>query len=350
MPATPKTSAYSAAATPPQRIEWVDYAKGFCICFVLAWHSTLGVEKVAGHASWMHEVITYSTPFRMPDFFLISGLFLSRVINRDWRTYLDKRVYHFAYFYVLWMTIQFAVKAPVFAAEFGWLGTFQLYLKSFIDPFGSLWFIYLLPVFFITTKLVRNVPPVIVWSLGAALEIAHIDSGNVLIDEFTSRFVYFYTGYLFATQVFSLTAAVQRRPLLSLAGLSVWAVVNGALVFEGWSALPLVSLGLGLVGAIAVVTVSTLPSMVHFMSFLRYCGEKSLQIYLCFFLPMAAMRTVLLKTGVVSNLGTVSVITTVAAIAGAIAIEWALRNTFLFTRPKMFRFEPKREFSLQPAE
>ena len=30
-------------------------------------------------------------PFRMPDFFLISGLFLARVIDRDWRDYLDRR-------------------------------------------------------------------------------------------------------------------------------------------------------------------------------------------------------------------------------------------------------------------
>ncbi len=33
-----------------------------------------------------------SQTFRMPDFFLISGLFLARVIDRDWRDYLDKKV------------------------------------------------------------------------------------------------------------------------------------------------------------------------------------------------------------------------------------------------------------------
>ena len=53
----------------------------------------------------------------MPDFFLISGLFLAQVIDRDWRTYLDRKVVHFAYFYLLWTAIQFAVKAPLFAAS-----------------------------------------------------------------------------------------------------------------------------------------------------------------------------------------------------------------------------------------
>jgi uncharacterized membrane protein YcfT len=30
------------------RVDWVDYAKGFCIIFVVMMHSTLGVEAAAG--------------------------------------------------------------------------------------------------------------------------------------------------------------------------------------------------------------------------------------------------------------------------------------------------------------
>jgi uncharacterized membrane protein YcfT len=29
------------------RVDWVDYAKGFCIAFVVMMHSTLGVEQAA---------------------------------------------------------------------------------------------------------------------------------------------------------------------------------------------------------------------------------------------------------------------------------------------------------------
>ena len=77
----------------------------------------------------MHYVVAFATPFRMPDFFLISGLFLARVIDRDWRTYLDRKVVHFAYFYLLWTAIQFAVKAPHFAGQVGWWGVLGLYLE-----------------------------------------------------------------------------------------------------------------------------------------------------------------------------------------------------------------------------
>ncbi len=58
-----------------QRVDWVDYAKGFCIIMVVMMHSTLGVEKATGSANWMNLLVEFARPFRMPDFFLISGLF-----------------------------------------------------------------------------------------------------------------------------------------------------------------------------------------------------------------------------------------------------------------------------------
>ena len=58
------------------RVPWVDYAKGLCIVFVVMMHSTLGVEDAAGREGWLHPLVAFAKPFRMPDFFLISGLFL----------------------------------------------------------------------------------------------------------------------------------------------------------------------------------------------------------------------------------------------------------------------------------
>jgi uncharacterized membrane protein YcfT len=55
------------------RVHWVDYAKGFCIIFVVTMHSTLGVEAAVGQNGWMHAVVAFALPFRMPDFFISSG-------------------------------------------------------------------------------------------------------------------------------------------------------------------------------------------------------------------------------------------------------------------------------------
>jgi uncharacterized membrane protein YcfT len=336
-----------------ERVDWVDYAKGFCIVMVVMMHSTLGVEAAAGAEGWLHYAVLFARPFRMPDFFLISGLFLARVIDRDWRTYLDRKVVHFAYFYVLWVTIQFALKAPGLAAEHGVAGVVALYLEAFIQPFGTLWFIYLLPICFVVAKLLRTASPVVVWLAAAALEIAPIDTGLVIVDEFAARFVYFYTGYVLASRVFALAANVQARPALALGGLAVWAVVNGMFVAAGLAELPLVSLALGLVGAAAVVSVSALMAKTDVFAPLRYCGRNSIVVYLAFFLPMAATRALLIKTGLVPDIGTVSLIVTAAGVIGALVIFWCVRGTvlrFLFERPQAFWLTPKPALKLQPAE
>ena len=156
----------AAAALLPDRIDWVDYAKGICIIMVVMMHSVLGVEAAAGQTGFMHHVVEFARPFRMPDFFLISGLFLARVIDRDWRTYLDRKVVHFAYFYVLWVTMQFGFKAPVLRQPRR-LDPYRLALSGILHrPFGTLWFIYLLPVFFVVTKADAPLPPLAIWAAG----------------------------------------------------------------------------------------------------------------------------------------------------------------------------------------
>lgn len=337
------------------RVDWVDYAKGFCIIMVVMLHSTFGVQEAMGREGFMQALVAFAKPFRMPDFFLISGLFLARVIDRDWRTFLDRKVIHFAYFYALWITIQFALKAPGFAADHGWAGVLGLYLFSFIEPFGTLWFIYLLPIFFVVAKLARElrIPPLAVWLGGAALEIAHITTGWLVIDEFASRFVYFYTGYLAARQVFAFTREAQDRVKLALVGLLGWGVVNGVLVFTGHAGLPFVSLALGFAGAMAVVTLSALLAKSDLFAPVRYCGRNSIVIYLAFFLPMAATRTALIKSGLIENVGVISLIVTAVAVVGALAMWWAARDTrlgLLFKRPAWAHLSPRPAPALQPAE
>jgi uncharacterized membrane protein YcfT len=336
------------------RIDWVDYAKGICIVMVVMMHSVLGVEAAAGQTGFMHVLVAFAKPFRMPDFFLISGLFLAVVIDRDWRTYLDRKVVHFAYFYVLWVTIQFGFKAPSIAAETGWAHVGLLYLQSFIEPFGTLWFIYLLPIFFVVTKATRQMPPLAIWAVAALLEAAHISTGWTAIDEFAARFVYFYSGYWFAFYVFAWSDRSRAHPAWALAGLALWTLVNGGLVEFGFSEWPLVSLVLGLAGALAIVTMGTLLARMQWLNVLRSCGEHSIVIYLAFFLPMAATRALLLQTGWVHDIGTISLIVTIVGVAGALAI-WRIAlkagANFLFERPTAFWIAPKKaQPTLQAAE
>ncbi len=332
---------------PQERLAWVDAAKGICIILVVMMHTTLGLGDEVGREGWLHHVVAFSKPFRMPDFFLVSGLFLARVIDRDWKTYLDKRVVHFAYFYVLWLVIQSLFK--VGSVSGGTVAGFAEHLAvSLVEPYGTLWFIYMLAVFSVVTKLARPLHPLVLLGAAALLEALPIATGSVLVDEFCERYVFFVMGYLFAERVFGLARLAAERPAMALAGLGLWGVVNGALaltptgnaLFPTYASLPGVSLVLGVAGAVAIVTIAGLLTARGLAAPLAYCGRHSIAIYLAFFLPMAVLRFAFVKAGLVFDVGTVAAGITLAAVVAPLVLERLVRNTrlrFLFERPASFR-------------
>ena len=339
------------------RVGWVDTAKGICIIFVVMMHSTLGVGLALDETGWMHDVVAFARPFRMPDFFLISGLFLGLVIDRPWLRYIDRKVVHFLYFYILWLTIQFAFKAPVMAVEEGLSAPIVQYLYSFIQPFGTLWFIYMLPIFFIFTRLVKGLPVWFVLLWAAVLEMLPIHTGWMLFDEFCARYVYFFAGYALASRIFVLADWVAEHRGASLAGLAVWALINAWFVSmpvpewlafavqplgpaegePGLATLPLISLVLGAAGAMAIVTVSSLVAGSRWTGWLSWLGEHSIVVYLAFFLPMATARVVLTKTGIITDVGTISLLVTIAGVVGPVVLYLLIQRIgwgrFLFERP-----------------
>lgn len=326
------------------RVDWVDTGKGISIILVVAMHATLGVEAVAGATSWMGDVVAFAAPFRMAAFFLLAGLFLSRTIDAPWRETLDRKVLHFVYFYVLWLTIQFGFKAPEMSARQGAAATIEAYFLAYAQPFGTLWFIYLLPIFYVVTKLARRVSPVAVGMVAAALALQPLHTGALVIDAFASKFVFFFIGYAAHARVFSLAESARAMPSAAIIFVGLWAGMNAAMVALGWAAMPGVSLVLGLAGAGAVVAVAVLVGTSGIGALLNTCGRHSIVIYLAFFLPMATVRTGLLKSGLVADVGTIALIVTVLAIAVPLLVHRAIaitgRGRFLFERPDWARLPP----------
>src|SRR4051794_38190881 len=100
-------------ASAAQRLNWVDMAKGLSILLVVMMHSAYGVGSDTGGTGVLHWIIGFATPFRMPEFFAISGLFLSYVIARDWKHFADRRVVHYLYFYAVWAVIHILFKVAL---------------------------------------------------------------------------------------------------------------------------------------------------------------------------------------------------------------------------------------------
>lgn len=347
------------------RLAWVDVAKGICILLVVMMHSTIGTGEAMAGEGFLHTVVDFAKPFRIPDFFLLSGLFLGRVIDRDWRLFADRRVAHFAYFYILWVVIQSLAKYGQIVGDAG-PGAFGAHLlHALVEPYSTLWFIYLLAVFSVVTKLLRRVPPSLLLAGAALLQVVPVATPSYLVEEFCARYVYFVAGYLFAGRIFALAGWVARYPAPALAGLGLWAGIETWLAFTpsslpGFStlaSLPLVSLILGGAGALAIVAAAALLTRAGgpVTAVLKICGSRSIVIYLAFFLPMAATRTLIVKTGLIADIGLASLVVMAVAAAVPLAFERAIRGTaldVLFRRPTRFHItgaRPARGGALQPA-
>lgn len=318
------------------RIDWIDHARGLCVVLVVMLYATEWVHEATGRHGWLDAVAEFARPFRMPDLFLISGLLLSRTIGRPWREYFDKKVLHFAYFYVLWLTIAFLFFGPQMVAKDGWAAVQSTYLNSFVRPFYWLWFLYMLPFFFVATKLGARVPVAVMWTVAAALHVAEFETGVKVLDKFAQYYVFFYSGYVFAPVAFRIASAAAWRPQAALGALAIWALMEAFVVFGGYSGMPLLSLALAFIGIAAVVAAAALMARSSLFDPIRYCGEQSIVIYLAFFAPATVMRIILTKTKIIDDVGTMGVLVTAAGVLGALCAYWLVRKTslkFLFERP-----------------
>ena len=324
------------------RVDWVDYSKGICIIAVVCLYTTQHVQDPNGALSWMLYWVDFARPFRMPDFFLIAGLFLSRTIDAPWRRYLDKKVVHFFYFFALWTTIYFVLHAAPYNAVALSHHRWSDYLTWYVEPFHMLWFIEMLPIYFVVTRLLKSVPWPVVLVAAAILQMLdlHLDAEYAQVNRFCARYVYFYAGYKFAPMFFRFAEWARTNESTSGTALLGWALVNETLVLAGVSQDPGIGLLLGFAGAGGVIVTGCLLSRANWTGWIRYLGQNSIVVFLSFFVFTLITNVMLKKLGIIDDLGTRQLIVTCVAVAGPVLAYRAVRNTpmsFLFSRPAWAR-------------
>ena len=336
-----------------KRMPWVDMAKGLSIILVVMMYAAYNTGKYTDQVGFLHYVIGFATPFRMPEFFLISGLFLSQVISRPWVRYADRRIVHYFYFYAVWAVIMIMLKIGIFTgAPIDMLHTLG---NAIIDPYGVLWFIYMLGIFGLTAKLLWQfrVPAYVVIPLAAALQMAQIQSPSYVVTQFAGYFAFFYIGFVAAPLVFQIVAWTNRHIALALGGLAIWALANGLLVYSpghailpsetimGLAAMPPLHFTLAVLGATALCIMGGLLSKFMFMDWLRWLGEHSLVIYVAFTIPMSLFRGFALSHGLITATGPLSLAVLIVSIASPVAFYLVVQRIgygrFLFERPAWAR-------------
>ncbi len=317
------------------RQDWVDIARGLCILAVVGYWATRSLHASDGTASWLGYLSAAMQPFRMPDFFLLSGRFMAQVINRRWRHFLDRRVLHHLYFLLLW--------APILVIGQWLLGQHrpqgmtdalaQLLLALWKPP-AMLWFLLMLPIYALASRLLQAVSP---WIVGLAATLMHLfplHTGIPVLDWFGMYFVFFHAGHVLAPFFMALAARSQDKPRWALRMLALWLPAHLVLMLYKPAPWPLVQFMLGMVGITAVVMASALLSGRTPGLWLQRAGHGSLAIYLGFWLPMQALAPLLADLGL--PLAWRALLLPAGAIVVALALNrLALRHgaAWLYRRP-----------------
>lgn len=342
---SPDASATSQVLAMSTRLRPIDIARGLCMLLVVAMHATLGVEAAFGQVSAFHGAIEFAKSFRIPAFYLISGLFFARAMTMSWPELFRRRLLALGSIYLFWLALHLGLRhgarlwqAP-FTGVFGPDGLLFAYLEGLLQPFGTLWFLYLLIVFIVAARLLRGVPIGIVLVLAALTETARIQTGLIIIDEFAGRFVYFVLGIALSgwlrRQIGRMAntnpPGLWMRPL----GLALLAWLAAALLLFafGLDRLTGFSLLCGAAGAFALLACGILldgaPKLAPLAELLALIGRRSLVIYLVFTIPMAAIRSLLLIVSPMLPVSLVAVLVTLGAVMVALLVERLARSGWL---------------------
>lgn len=331
----------ATASTSRPRVDWVDAVKGLTIILVVIKHSTYGTAAALGDVPHLfHILCEWAVPFRMPLFFLVAGLFAQKALRAPLRSFIDSKVLHFVYFYLLWSVLQIGIKM-VLPHEGGWPVSYMDFVMIPLEPFGLLWFIYALAVFFCFMRFARDVRPAIVLAFALTLYFTNLDTGWTMPDEFARRFIFFASGVYAAPHVFALAGWSIDNPRRAALGAIALLALVADFAFTNETALRPVELLAGYAGAAGTIMLVAIAVSLGFARMLTYVGSRSLYVFLAFFLPMAATRIVMVHLGV-TNGDLVTLVSSVLAVALPLLAYRLVKDThlgFVFVRPEALKLK-----------
>jgi fucose 4-O-acetylase-like acetyltransferase len=297
------------------RHNWIDYLKGIAIILVVYRHALIGIERTHTHIPEYlvnANMIFYS--FRMPLFFVLSGLFISSSFAK--RTFVKIASLKFEtliYPYFLWAFLQITFQIL--------FGSFTNATRSFIDysyifyqprELDQFWY---LPALFNVTMIYLIIkskidPPVwlqIIIGLIFYFLAMYVNKISILSD-WMEFYIFFAIGD--ATSKFFFNKQVQqflKSTWLLLLIIPFFVVVQiyylsySESFFQDnqWGRIQFV--GISLFGCISMVVLAFRLQNLNTMAFLRIVGYHSLYIYVMHVFVAALVRIVLMNVFSIYN-------------------------------------------------
>lgn len=305
---------------PTIRHLWVDYAKGIAIILVLYRHVFEGIKNAGIDVSkylFLEEWNIIFFSFRMPLFFIVSGIFVSSSFaKRGMKKFVQTKLRTILYPYFLWGIIQITlqlifsnyVNGPIGASSYLDL----LYLPREIEQFWYLYALFNVTVLYVVLKYYVKLKPWHNLVLGIILFLfsAFLYQKNIIVGFVSDIFHY----YIFIALGDIISKFIRDR--------SNWRL------FESWRLFflllfpfilsqfyflyaniqfpqtkyqyveyfnPLIFLPIAIMGCAFVMNVSFILQKYSAIKWLRVLGRHSLYIYVSHVIVVAGLRVLLTK-------------------------------------------------------
>ncbi|MBC7935635.1 MAG: acyltransferase [Rhizobacter sp.] len=161
----------------PARLNWIDYARGIAIILVAYRHVYEGAKQ-SGINVDQYKMLEYANiffySFRMPLFFIVSGIFISLSIQKSGiKKYIETRAKTILYPYFLWGALQLLLQM-VFAKYSNGQPDPSSFLHMFYLPreLAQFWYLYALfsvSMLYLLAKFILKIPPVINLLIGLGM-------------------------------------------------------------------------------------------------------------------------------------------------------------------------------------
>lgn len=347
------------------RLTWIDYARGIAILLVIYRHVFEGI-KLSGTSIEGHEYLEYANiflfSFRMPLFFIISGIFISTSLRKKgMANYAEDRARTVLYPYFIWGTLHITLQL-VFSKYINGNPSLNSYLHLFYLPreIAHFWYLYALfnvSVLYAFSKQVLKLSVNINIAIGLVLYFLssytyrqHIETGFlgdimhyylfIAIGDYINRYV---LDPSLKEKLGSTASIFILLPVFVLAQYyfltkNLEAGVDKYMYVEYFQ--PAIYLVIALVGSFFILNLTFFLQRLDRLKFLTYIGSHSLQIYVAHVMCFAAVRIVMSSVFHIDNVFVLLGCGIIAGVSLPLTIDWVankLNARWIFSLDKRSR-------------
>jgi fucose 4-O-acetylase-like acetyltransferase len=315
---------FNTARVKESRLPWIDYVRGIAIFLVLYRHIFEGIKR-SGISIQSYEYLEHGNiiffSFRIPLFFIVSGVFISRSLEkRGIRRYIDNKWKTILYPYLLWAFIQVSMQimlSPYTNAERTYKDYFYiLYAPREIDQFWYLYALFNTSVLYAIVRVKWGVTGKVQLFMGICMFFL---SSFLVQHKVPLEFIYDILHYyvFIALGDVMATFILDKKNHKLFSSLKLFFAVLPVFIACQWYFLetnlahgkysyvedfqPLLFLVIALSGCVLMTNVAFIFQRYNILFAIRVIGYYSLYIYLLHVLASSAIRVILTKLFGITN-------------------------------------------------